>query len=491
MAFNFESKIFTKEKVQFGPDTEYIVRGGRHIFPLVPKALEGIHQIGVLGWGSQAPAQAMNLRETLEGSGIRVVIGLREGSSSRQAAEKAGFTEEGGTLGELFAVAKASDMVILLISDAAQAEIYEELFKVLKPGATLGLSHGFLLGHLKTQGKDFPEGINVIGVCPKGMGPSVRRLYEQGRDTEGAGINSSFAVQQDVDGKATDYALAWSVAIGSPFTFMTSLEMEYISDIFGERGILLGAVHGIVENLYRRYVDQGRDRKQAFRESVESITGPISKAISRGGIIGLYQALSPEARREFDKAYSAAFHPLRDLMEEIYQEVASGNELRSVILAGNRLKTRPMPILDNTPMWKIGKEVRAARVEQEIPLNPFTAGVYTAAMMAQVSILASHNHAYSEIVNESVIEAVDSLNPYMHFKGVSHMVDNCSTTARLGSRKWAPRFDYALTQSVYPRLDEQTGADQEILKDFASHPVHQALATALEFRPSVDISVQQ
>ncbi len=490
MPFDFDSKVFKKEKVTFGPHTEYVVRGGRELFPLVRKAFEGIQQIGVLGWGSQGPAQAMNLRETLEGSDIKVVVGLREGSSSRKAAEKAGFTEENGTLGEMFAVAAESDLVILLISDAAQAEIYEKLFDVMKPGATLGLSHGFLLGHLKTQDTYFPDSINVIGVCPKGMGPSVRRLYEQGRDTEGAGINSSFAVEQDIDGHATDYAIGWSVAIGSPFTFITSLEMEYKSDIFGERGILLGAVHGIVENLFRRYIDKGLEKPRAFIEAVESITGPVSRTISHKGILGVYEAIPAEGKKDFERAYCAAYEPFHDLLEEIYQEVASGNELRSVILAGKRLKKRPMPVIDNTPMWILGKEVRKTRVEDDLPINPFTAGIYLAAMIAQIDILAENGHAYSEIVNESIIEAVDSLNPYMHFKGVSHMVDNCSTTARLGSRKWAPRFDYTLTQSVYPVL-EGAEPDRSLLDRFLSHEVHQALATALEFRPSVDISVQQ
>ncbi|QHO34712.1 Ketol-acid reductoisomerase [Arachis hypogaea] len=80
------------------------------------------------------------------------------------------------------------------------------------------------------------------------MGPSVRRLYVQGKEINGAGSNSNFTVHQDVDGWATDIALAWSVALGSPFIFATTLEMEYRSDIFGERGILLDAIHGIVNN---------------------------------------------------------------------------------------------------------------------------------------------------------------------------------------------------------------------------------------------------
>ncbi len=88
--------------------------------------------------------------------------------------------------------------------------------------------------------------------------------------------------------------------------------------------------------------------------------------------------------------------------------------------------------IDGTETWRTGAKVRAKRVEDEIPLNPFTAGVYIATMMAQIDVLLAHGHPESEVANESVIEAVDSLNPYMHARGVSYMVDNCSTTARLG-----------------------------------------------------------
>jgi len=254
LELSFESKVFPVETLDLGGGVrEEIVRGGRNLFPLLPQAFEGISQIGVIGWGSQGPAQAMNLRDSLQGSDIRVTIGLREGSASRADAEAEGFTEADGTLGEMFEVIGSSQLVILLISDSAQAELYEQIFAALSAGATLGLSHGFLLGHLRNIGASFPSNVNVVGVCPKGMGPSVRALYVQGVDVNGAGINSSFAVEQDIDGKATDQALGWSVALGSPYTFQTTLESEFKSDIFGERGVLLGAVHGIVEAVYRRH----------------------------------------------------------------------------------------------------------------------------------------------------------------------------------------------------------------------------------------------
>ena len=109
--------------------------------------------------------------------------------------------------------------------------------------------------------------------------------------------------------------------------------------------------------------------------------------------------------------------------------------------------------IDQTRMWKIGEKVRAKRVESEIPINPFTAGVYVANMMATLQTLREKGHQWSEIRNESIIEAVDSLNPYMHARGVAFMVDNCSFTARLGTRKWGPRFDYILDQQAYVAVD--------------------------------------
>lgn len=485
---DFETKVFKKEKIKLAGTEEYVVQGGRDKFPLLPKAFEGIKQIGVIGWSSQGPAQAQNLRDSLEGTDIKVKVGLRAGSASMDKARAAGFTEENGTLGEMMEVIKESDLLILLIADSAQAQLYKEIFAALKPGATLGLSHGFLIGYLESIGEKLPSHINIIGVCPKGMGPSVRRLYEQGKEVNGAGINSSFAVVQDIDGRATDIALGWAVAIGAPYIFATTLEMEYKSDIYGERGILLGAVHGIVESLYRWYTDHGMDDKEAFKHTVETITGPISKTISKKGIKALYDSLSAEDKETFKKAYSAAYGPLFEILLECYEEVASGNEIRSVIMAGERLKRFPFRTIDNTKMWKVGEEVRKERKEDEIPLDAYTAGVYVAGIIAQVDVLREKGHAYSEIVNESIIEAVDSLNPYMHYKGVAFMVDNCSTTARLGSRKWAPRFDYNLWQNAYPQT-ETGGIDQKLISDFESHPVHDALAVLSKYRPPVDIVV--
>ncbi|XBJ20753.1 hypothetical protein VPH35_011529 [Triticum aestivum] len=522
-SLDFDTAVFNKEKVSLAGHEEYIVRGGRNLFPLLPEAFKGVKQIGVIGWGSQGPAQAQNLRDSLveAKSDIVVKIGLRKGSKSFEEARGAGFTEENGTLGDIWETVSGSDLVLLLISDSAQADNYEKIFSHMKPNSILGLSHGFLLGHLQSHGLDFPKNISVVAVCPKGMGPSVRRLYVQGKEVNGAGINASFAVHQDVDGRATDVALGWSVALGSPFTFATTLEQEYKSDIFGERGeplfllcdsmlpvmtallltsfcpgILLGAVHGIVEALFRRYTEQGMDEELAYKSTVEGITGIISKTISKKGMLEVYNSLSEEGKKEFNKAYSASFYPCMDILYECYEDVASGSEIRSVVLAGRRfydkegLPAFPMGKIDQTRMWKVGEKVRSTRPDGDLgPLHPFTAGVYVALMMAQIEVLRKKGHSYSEIINESVIESVDSLNPFMHARGVAFMVDNCSTTARLGSRKWAPRFDYILTQQAFVTVDKDEPINQDLISNFMSDPVHGAIEVCAELRPTVDISV--
>jgi ketol-acid reductoisomerase len=497
-SLDFDTSIFKKEKVNLAGHDEYIVKGGRNLFPLLPDAFKGIKQIGVIGWGSQGPAQAQNLRDSLveAKSDIVVKIGLRKGSRSFAEARAAGFTEENGTLGDIWETISGSDLVLLLISDAAQADNYEKVLSHMKPNSILGLSHGFLLGHLQSMGLDFPKNISVIAVCPKGMGPSVRRLYVQGKEINGAGINSSFAVHQDVDGRATDVALGWSVALGSPFTFATTLEQEYKSDIFGERGILLGAVHGVVESLFRRYTENGMSEDLAYKNTVECITGIVSKTISTKGMLAVYNSLSDDGKKEFEAAYSASFYPCMDILYECYEDVASGSEIRSVVLAGRRfyekdgLPAFPMGKIDQTRMWKVGERVRSTRPAGDLgPLYPFTAGVFVALMMAQIEILRKKGHSYSEIINESVIEAVDSLNPFMHARGVSFMVDNCSTTARLGSRKWAPRFDYILTQQALVAVDKGAPINQDLISNFLSDPVHGAIEVCAQLRPTVDISV--
>lgn len=131
--------------------------------------------------------------------------------------------------------------------------------------------------------------------------------------------------------------------------------------------------------------------------------------------------------------------------------------------------------------------MRARRAERTLSVEPLTAGVFVATMTAQVCEFAERGHPWSEIVNESVIEAVDSLLPYMHARDVAYRVDNCSRTARLGARRWGPRFQAVYEQIAYPASEHP--ADQALLTACTEHLVHEALAAAAKLRPAVDISV--
>ncbi|CAN6706715.1 unnamed protein product [Malus baccata var. baccata] len=425
-SLDFDTSVFTKEKINLAGHDEYIVRGGRDLFHLLPDAFKGIKQIGVVGLGSQGHAQAQNLRDSLDEakSDIVVKIGLGKGSRSFAEARAAGFTEENGTLGDIWERISGSDLVLLLISDSAQADNYEKVLSHMKPNR-----------HLQSVGLDFPKNISVIAVSPKGMGPSVRRLYVQGKEINGAGINSSFAVHQDVDGRATDVALGWSVALGSPFTFATTLEQEYKSDIFGEQGKLRGSVHGLVKSLFRRI-------------------------ISTKGMLEIYNSLSEDVKKEFEAAYRASFYLCKDILNEYNEDVASGSEIRSVVLAGcgfnekEDLPPFPFPFpkgkIDQTALQKVVERVRSTMPAGDlVPLYTFVAGAFAASMAVQMVVLRKKGHSYSEIINESVIESVDSLNPFMHARGDSFVVDNSSTAARLGSRKWARRSDYFSSKRAF------------------------------------------
>jgi ketol-acid reductoisomerase len=483
------SSLFDMLDIELAGSGERVLVGGRHLFPLLSQAFRGISRIGVIGWGPQGRAQALNLRESLARTDITVAVGLRAGSTSFARARAEGFSEADGTLGEMCDVIRDSDLVILLVADAALAELADDVFAELKPGAIVGLSHGYLLAHLQTTGCAFPPGVSVIGVCPKGMGVSVRRLYEQGRETDGAGINASVAVHVDADGRASDVALGWAVALGAPYIFVTTLEDEYRSDIVGERAILLAIPHAIAEAVYRRRIELGDTPTYAFERSTESMTGPLARTVSRGGLRAALDAfVEGDARATFEHAYCATYHAFRPLLVELYDEVANGLELASVQHATARLAEYPMATLDGSRMWTVGDDFRLGRDTRDVELAPLTAGIFCGAMVAQVDVLREHGHAWSEIANESIIELVDSLIPYMHARGIAHMVDNCSTTARLGARRWEPRFEAALNQQVFAALDGDGAYDAELLVALEAHPIHEVLATISRFRPSVDVA---
>ena len=140
---------------------------------------------------------------------------------------------------------------------------------------------------------------------------------------------------------------------------------------FGERTILLAGVHGIVESLYRRFSGQGLTDEDAFRHSTESITGPISRIISKkDGLDGVYRRLCTAEQAVFADAYAASYPVGFELTHKIYDEVASGNEIRSVVQVGKRCARFRIGKIDQADMWKVGAKVCIERIEADIPLDP-------------------------------------------------------------------------------------------------------------------------
>ena len=166
----FSTNVFTTKTLELYNHQESVIKNDVKNKGKIEEGFKGINNIGIIGWGSQAPAQALNLRDSLKDTYINVNVGLRSKSKSFTDAENNGFTPSSETnkLGEMYDIVSQSDMVLYLVSDYAQVDTYIELFKHMKPGSTLGLSHGFLLGHFDKNNIKFPDNINVVMVAPKG-----------------------------------------------------------------------------------------------------------------------------------------------------------------------------------------------------------------------------------------------------------------------------------------------------------------------------------
>ena len=221
-------------KMNFGGVEENVIL--REEFPL-EKAREILKDetIAVIGYGVQGPGQSMNLRD----NGFNVIVGQRQGKTFEKAIN------DGWVPGEtLFSIEEACEkgtIIMCLLSDAAVMSVWPTLKQYLTPGKALYFSHGFALTWSDRTGVVPPADVDVILVAPKGSGTSLRTMFLEGR-----GLNSSYAVSQDVTGRATDRALALGIGIGSGYLFETTIEREATSDLTGERGSLMGAIQGLL-----------------------------------------------------------------------------------------------------------------------------------------------------------------------------------------------------------------------------------------------------
>ncbi|MEO1451519.1 MAG: ketol-acid reductoisomerase, partial [Bacteroidota bacterium] len=231
----------------------------------------------------------------------------------------------------------------------------------LTPGKALYFSHGFGLTFNDQTGIEPPKGIDVILVAPKGSGTSVRRLFTQGK-----GINASFAINQNETGKARDRVLALGIGAGAGFMFETTFEKEVYSDLTGERGVLMGALAGVMEAQYNLLRTKGHTPSEAFNETVEELTQSLIVLVGENGMDWMYANCSTTAQRgalDWRAKFRDAVAPV---FAELYDSVASGNEARITIEANQRPDYRQrleveLSELRNSEMWQAGATVRELR----------------------------------------------------------------------------------------------------------------------------------
>src|SRR5208337_1513356 len=198
----------------------------------------------------------------------------------------------------------------------------------LKKGDALYFSHGFSVVYKKQTGVIPPKDIDVIMVAPKGSGTSVRRNF-----LDGSGINSSFAVHQDATGRAMDRTLALGIAIGSGFLFPTTFQKEVYSDLTGERGVLMGALAGMIEAQYNELRKHGHTPSEAFNETVEELTQSLIRLVAENGMDWMYANCSATAQRgalDWRHKFRKAVEPV---FAELYKAVADGKETAIVLKA--------------------------------------------------------------------------------------------------------------------------------------------------------------
>jgi ketol-acid reductoisomerase len=345
-------------KMNFGGTEEEVIT--RDEFT-IDKARQVLAQetVAVLGYGVQGPAQALNMKE----NGIKVIVG--QAPEDKYYWDKA--VNDGWVPGEtLFSIEEAvqrGTMIQYLVSDAAQMILWPKVKANLKDGDALYFSHGFSVVYNDQTGVVAPDFVDVILVAPKGSGTSVRANF-----LDGSGINSSFAVHQDYTGRAKERTLAVGIAVGSGYLFHTTFEKEVHSDLTGERGILMGALAGVMEAQYNVLRANGHSPSEAFNETVEELTQSLIRLVGKNGMDWMYANCSTTAQRgalDWRHEFREAVVPVFD---KLYKSVVSGEETRIVLEANSSPDYREklgveLKEMRESEMWQAGAAVRSLRPE--------------------------------------------------------------------------------------------------------------------------------
>lgn len=346
-------------QLNFGGTVENVVT--RDEFPL-DRALDIMKDetIAVIGYGVQGPGQSLNLRD----NGFNVIVGQRSPSPSWGKAINDGW-EPGVNLFSIEEAAERASVVFYLLSDAAQIAVWPTLKQHLTPGKALYFSHGFGITYKDRTGIIPPDDIDVILVAPKGSGTSLRRMFLAGR-----GLNSSYAIHQDATGKAFERAVALGIGVGAGYLFETTFKKEVYSDLTGERGTLMGAIAGIFEAQYEVLRERGHSPSEAFNETVEELTQSLMPLVAENGMDWMYANCSTTAQRgalDWKGRFKDVTKPLFD---ELYDNVASGNEAQISIDTNSQADYREklgeeLREIRESEMWQAGRVVRGLRPENQ------------------------------------------------------------------------------------------------------------------------------
>ena len=345
-------------KITIGGIEEEVITAEEFTLEKAREALKD-ETVAVLGYGVQGQGQAQNLRD----NGIRVIIGQREGGATWKKALDDGFVP-GETLFPIEEAAKRGTILQYMLSDAGQKALWPKVEAHLTKGKALYFSHGFSITYKDLTGVIPPADVDVILVAPKGAGRTVRANF-----IAGSGINSSIAVFQDATGRAKERAVALGIAIGSGYLFPTTFQNEVYSDLTGERGVLMGALAGIMEAQYQTLRKNGHSPSEAFNETVEELTQSLIGLVGQNGMDWMYANCSTTAQRgalDWKGRFREAVLPVFD---ELYDRVKTGKETAIVLEANSapdyreRLD-RELSEMRNMEMWQAGAVLRELRPER-------------------------------------------------------------------------------------------------------------------------------
>lgn len=304
-------------------------------------------KIAIIGYGSQGHAHAQNLRD----SGMDVIIGLREGSSSWDKAKGAGFE-----VMENADAAKWADIVMFLAPDTSQADIYSDSVKDnLEPGNAIAFSHGFNIHYEQIIP---PPNIDVFMVAPKAPGHTVRGQFE-----EGGGVPMLVAVHQDATGEAKEVALSYAGAIGGGRAGIieTTFKDETETDLFGEQSVLCGGLSALIQAGYETLIEAGYAPEMAYFECCHEVK-LIVDLIYEGGISNMRYSISDTAKYgDITRGPKVINETSKQAMKEILEGIQSGEFAREWIQenkAGRPVYNALLKKGEEHPIEEIGEELR-------------------------------------------------------------------------------------------------------------------------------------